>query len=62
MRVGSAVVKCVLAPPISVIGLLLTNNRKVMGARANPRWLNVLGWITVAVMTAASLAMFATWK
>ena len=26
------------------------------------RWLAVLGWITVAVMTAATLAMFATWK
>ena len=29
---------------------------------ANPRWLAVLGWITVVVMTAASVAMFATWK
>jgi Mn2+/Fe2+ NRAMP family transporter len=31
-----------------------------MGSRRNPRWLTVLGWITVAVMTAASIAMFAT--
>jgi NRAMP (natural resistance-associated macrophage protein)-like metal ion transporter len=62
MLFWSAVLNGVLAPPLIVIVLLLTNNRKVMGARSNPRWLNVLGWITVAVMTAASLAMFATWK
>jgi NRAMP (natural resistance-associated macrophage protein)-like metal ion transporter len=62
MLFWSAVLNGVLAPPLIVIVLLLTNNRKVMGTRSNPRWLNVLGWITVAVMTAASLAMFATWK
>ncbi|MEO8052697.1 MAG: hypothetical protein ABI833_19995 [Acidobacteriota bacterium] len=42
--------------------LLLTSNRVVMGSRTNSRWLAALGWITVAVMTAASIAMFATWK
>jgi Mn2+/Fe2+ NRAMP family transporter len=26
------------------------------------RWLKALGWITVVVMTAASIAMFVTWK
>ena len=62
MLFWAAVVNGVLAPPLIVIVLLLTSNPKVMGARANPRWLAVLGWITVAVMTAASCAMFATWK
>jgi len=62
MLFWSAVLNGVLAPPLIVIVLLLTNNRKVMGARTNPRLLSVLGWITVAVMTAATLAMFATWK
>jgi Mn2+/Fe2+ NRAMP family transporter len=52
----------VLAPPLIVIVLLLTNSRKIMGARSNPRWLSVLGWITVVVMTSATVAMFATWK
>jgi Mn2+/Fe2+ NRAMP family transporter len=61
MLFWSAVLNGVLAPPLIVIVLLLTNSRKVMGARSNPLWLSVLGWITVAVMTAASLAMFATW-
>ena len=62
MLFWSAVLNGVLAPPLIVIVLLLTSSRKIMGSRSNPRWLTVLGWITVAVMTAASVAMFATWK
>ena len=45
-----------------MIVLLLTSNREIMGERANSRWLSVLGWITVVVMTAATVAMFVTWK
>jgi Mn2+/Fe2+ NRAMP family transporter len=62
MLFWSAVLNGVLAPPLIVIVLLLTTNRKVMRTRTNPKWLSALGWITVAVMTAASAAMFATWK
>jgi Mn2+/Fe2+ NRAMP family transporter len=62
MLFWSAVLNGVLAPPLIVIVLLLTSSRRIMGARLNPLWLKVLGWITVAVMSAASLAMFATWK
>ena len=62
MLFWSAVLNGVLAPPLIVIVLLLTNNRKVMGARTNSTWLSALGWITVVVMTAATVAMFATWK
>ncbi len=62
MLFWSAVLNGVLAPPLIVIVILLTSNRAVMGARANSRGLIILGWITVAVMTAASVAMFATWN
>src|SRR5579864_3010389 len=62
MLFWSAVLNGVLAPPLIVIVLLLTSNPAVMGSRSNPRWLAVLGWVTVAVMTVASGAMFATWK
>lgn len=62
MLFWSAVLNGVLAPPLIVIVLLLTGNPAVMGSRSNPRWLAVLGWVTVAVMTVASCAMFATWK
>ena len=62
MLFWSAVLNGVLAPPLIVIVLLLTSNPKIMGSRSNPRWLAALGWITVVVMTAASIAMFVTWK
>ena len=62
MLFWSAVLNGVLAPPLIVIVLLLTSNPQVMGTRSNPRWMATLGWITVAVMTAASVAMFATWS
>jgi Mn2+/Fe2+ NRAMP family transporter len=62
MLFWSAVLNGVLAPPLIVIVLLLTNNKNVMGKRVNPRWISVFGWITVAAMTAASVAMFVTWR
>jgi NRAMP (natural resistance-associated macrophage protein)-like metal ion transporter len=62
MLFWAAVLNGVLAPPLIVVVLLLTSNPAIMGARSNPRWLAVLGWITVGVMTLASAAMFATWK
>jgi NRAMP (natural resistance-associated macrophage protein)-like metal ion transporter len=62
MLFWSAVLNGVLAPPLIVIVLLLTNDKKVMGARKNPQLLSVLGWITVVVMTSATVAMFAAWK
>jgi NRAMP (natural resistance-associated macrophage protein)-like metal ion transporter len=62
MLFWSAVLNGVLAPPLIVIVVLLTSNPAVMGVRSNPRWLSSLGWVTVAVMTLASCAMFATWK
>lgn len=62
MLFWTAVLNGVLAPPLVVLVLLLSNNPKIMGERSNPAWMNVLGWITVAVMTGASVAMFATWK
>ncbi|HEV3331206.1 MAG TPA: divalent metal cation transporter [Bryobacteraceae bacterium] len=61
MMFWSAVLNGVLAPPLIVIVLLLTSSRQIMGSRFNPPWLKVLGWITVVVMTGASVAMFATW-
>jgi NRAMP (natural resistance-associated macrophage protein)-like metal ion transporter len=62
MLFWAAVLNGVLAPPLIVIVLLLTSNPAIMGKRSNPLWLAALGWVTVAVMTAASAAMFVTWK
>jgi Mn2+/Fe2+ NRAMP family transporter len=62
MLFWSAVLNGVLAPPLIVIVLLLTSDPAIMGTRTNSRWMAALGWITVVVMTGASLAMFVSWK
>src|SRR5438477_2558643 len=57
----AAVINGILAPPLLVIIMLVSNNRKVMGARVNGRLTNFIGWATVAVMAAASLGILLTW-
>lgn len=62
MLFGSAVVNGVLAPPLIVLVVLLTSDRKVMGDRVNPPLLRILGWFTAAVMAFAAAAMFVTMR
>lgn len=54
----SAVLNGVLAPPLIVLLVLLTNDRSLMGKHVNPPLLRWLGWVTVVVMSAAAIAMF----
>ena len=56
----AAVLNGVLAPPLLVVILLAANNPAVMGQQRNGVGLNALGWIAVAVMTAAAIALFVT--
>ncbi len=60
MLFWSAVLNGVLAPPLVILVVLLTSDRKVMGKRVNSRGATVLGWICAAVMTAAAIALFVT--
>jgi NRAMP (natural resistance-associated macrophage protein)-like metal ion transporter len=57
----TAVINGVLAPPLLIMIMLVSNNRKVMGNRVNGRLTNFIGWTTAAVMSAAALGMFLTW-
>jgi len=57
----AAVINGILAPPLLVIIMLVSNNREVMGARVNGLLTNFIGWAAVAVMAAASLGIFLTW-
>jgi Mn2+/Fe2+ NRAMP family transporter len=57
MLFWSAVVNGVLAPPLVVLVVLLTSDKKVMGSRTNSRGATVLGWICAAVMSVAALAL-----
>jgi Mn2+/Fe2+ NRAMP family transporter len=57
----TAVINGVLAPPLLVMIMLVSNNKKVMGKRVNGRLTNIIGWSTAAIMSAAAIGMFATW-
>jgi NRAMP (natural resistance-associated macrophage protein)-like metal ion transporter len=54
MLFWSAVVNGVLAPPLILLILLLTNDRKVMGDRVNSFTVSALGWVTLVLMTVAA--------
>ncbi len=58
MLFWSAVVNGVLAPPLILLILLLTSDRRVMGERVNSTMMKVLGWMTFAIMTVAAVGMF----
>jgi len=58
----AAVLNGVLAPPLLIIIMLVSRNRKIMGVRTNGRVLNTLGWTTVVLMGAAAVGLAVTWK
>lgn len=57
MLFWSAILNGLLAPPLVIMVILLTSDRKVMGDRVNSRAMRALGWICALVMTAAALAL-----
>ena len=57
----TAVLNGFLAPPLLVIIMLIANDKKIMGERVNKLGINVLGWLTTAVMFAAAIALILTW-
>ncbi|HTW66569.1 MAG TPA: divalent metal cation transporter [Bryobacteraceae bacterium] len=57
MLFWSAVVNGVLAPPLILLILLLTRDRKVMGDRVNSALLEGLGWTTFLLMTGGALGL-----
>lgn len=57
MLFWSAVLNGVLAPPLVVLVVLLTSDKRVMGKRANTRGAQVLGWTCAAIMGAAALGL-----
>jgi len=57
MLFWSAILNGLLAPPLVIIVVLLTSDRKVMGDRANSRSMQVLGWICAIIMSAAAIGL-----
>ena len=56
----SAVLNGLLAPPLLLLVMLVSNDRMVMGERTNGRLLNVVGWATTLIMAVAALALLVT--
>jgi Mn2+/Fe2+ NRAMP family transporter len=57
MLFWSAILNGLLAPPLVIMVVLLTGDRKVMGTRVNSPGMKVLGWACAAVMSAAAIAL-----
>jgi len=57
MLFWSAVLNGVLAPPLILLVVVLTSDRRTMGDQTNPPVLRWVGWLSFLVMTAAALAM-----
>jgi Mn2+/Fe2+ NRAMP family transporter len=52
-----AVINGLVAPPLLVMVMLISNNRSLMGARTNGRVSNGIGWLTTVLMTLAALGL-----
>src|SRR5665213_1527571 len=55
-----AVINGVIAAPLLIIVMIVSNNRGLMGTYVNGHASNILGWLTFALMARASIALFAT--
>lgn len=59
--VFAGIVQGLSTPPLMLLIMLMTNNKKIMGAHVNSTRLNILGWLTTAAIFAASLTLLITW-
>jgi len=57
----AALLMGLLAPPLMIIIMRITNNRQIMGERTNGPAINLLGWITTAAVSVATLGLIWTW-
>ena len=58
----TAIINGVLAPPLLVLIMIVSNNKKIMGNRVNGGFTNFVGWAAAVIMFAAAIAMCATWQ
>ncbi len=59
--VYAGIVQGFSTPPLLLFIVLMTSNRALMGDKVNSFWLNVLSWLTVAAIFAASIGLVASW-
>jgi NRAMP (natural resistance-associated macrophage protein)-like metal ion transporter len=56
----TAILNGVCAPPLLILIMLISNNKKILGNRTNNLLSNSLGWIITAIMTLCALALLWT--
>jgi Mn2+/Fe2+ NRAMP family transporter len=61
MLVWSGIVQGFSVPPLLVLMLIMTNDRKMMGDKVNSLGTNLLGWATAAITFAAAAFLVGTW-
>lgn len=59
--VYSGIVQGFSTPPLLLLIMLMTSNRKLMGKRVNSTGMNILGWATTAAIFAATIGLVTTW-
>lgn len=59
--VWSGIVQGLSTPPLLLLIMRMTNDRRIMGDKVNTIWINLLGWITTAVLFAASFGLIVSW-
>ena len=53
----TAIINGLVSPPLLLMLMLITNNRRIMGNRVNGRLSNTIGWLTTLAMTVAAAAL-----
>jgi len=61
LLVFAGIVQGFSTPPLMLLIMLMTNDRRIMGDRVNGRAINVLGGITIVAMFAASTGLVVSW-
>jgi NRAMP (natural resistance-associated macrophage protein)-like metal ion transporter len=59
--VYAGIVQGFSTPPLLLMIVLMTNDPKIMGDKTNSFWLNLLSWITVVAIFAASAGLVVSW-
>src|SRR3989344_857242 len=53
----TAILNGFISPPIMIMLMLASSNRKIMGEHINNRYVNIVGWFITIVMSFASIAL-----
>ncbi|MBB5887551.1 Nramp family divalent metal transporter [Lactovum miscens] len=53
----TAIINGIAAPPLMVLIMLISNNKKIMGKYSNNTFSNIMGWIITGIMAIASIGL-----